>query len=245
MECINKIKVTAVCLLLCFGSMAQVTTGKITFERRTNLKKRMGDNPRMKNMINDENKIRKEKFALYFDEESSKFEPIEDADASGGGGFMRYMTQKNTTYQNISKSEKLVVLDLWGSQAMMKDSMQERSWKVTTNKRTIADYQCTKAVWEMNDSTRIYAWFSPDIVASVGPEGFAGLPGAILGLATEDGGLIYFATEVVVQELPKGKTDYSSFTKDVYTKESLKATLLEKMGKWIKPSDLDAMFNWL
>ncbi|MCX6292662.1 MAG: hypothetical protein NT126_13025 [Bacteroidetes bacterium] len=36
-----------------------------------------------------------------------------------------------------------------------------------------------------------------------GPESFVGLPGAILGLATEDGSVIYFAknVEAVKQEL--------------------------------------------
>jgi GLPGLI family protein len=55
------------------------------------------------------------------------------------------------------------------------------------------EYECIKAIWQKNDSTRIYAWFSPMISASIGPEGISGLPGAILGLAREDGSVVYFA----------------------------------------------------
>jgi GLPGLI family protein len=97
----------------------------------------------------------------------------------------------------------------------------------------------------MNDSTRIYAWFSVDIVPSIGPEGFEGLPGAILGLATEDGSVIYFAKEVKAMDPPAGILKYEDKGKDVYTEEALKAILKERMSQWMKPKDLDAMFSWL
>jgi GLPGLI family protein len=103
---------------------------------------------------------------------------------------------------------------------------------------------CRKAVWEMNDSTRIYAWFSPNIVPSVGPEGFYGLPGAILGLATENGAIVYFATEIKEVSVEASKLDYSSYKKDVYTKDELISTLVTSMGKWVKREDLEGMFSW-
>jgi GLPGLI family protein len=103
---------------------------------------------------------------------------------------------------------------------------------------------CYKSIWEMNDSTRIYAWFCPDIVPSVGPEGFSGLPGAILGLATEDGGVVYYATEVKEMEVTAETTDFTEYMDEKYTKEELKEILLKNMGKWIKKKDLDAMFAW-
>ena len=96
----------------------------------------------------------------------------------------------------------------------------------------------------MNDSTRIYAWFSPDLVPATGPEGFNGLPGTILGLATEDGSIVYFAKTVEVMEVKDTELDYSKIKDDVYNKEELKELLAEKMGRWLKPGDLDAMFAW-
>ena len=87
-------------------------------------------------------------------------------------------------------------MDMMGREMVIQDSMTTRQWKITEKKRKLGGYLCRRAIWEMNDSTRIYAWFSVDVVPSIGPEGFAGLPGAILGLATEDGGIIYFAKEV-------------------------------------------------
>lgn len=237
-------KIAAVVAILCVtgSSYAQLTQGRIVFERRINLKKRMGDNPRVKDFITEQNKIRTENFELFFNENGSLFKYIEPETTEEG--FMQYMTQRNTVYQSLEKQQKLIVMDLWGSPAFLLDTMEHRDWKITDSKRKFDGYLCQKAVWEMNDSTRIYAWFSPDIVPTLGPEGFNGLPGAILGLATEDGSVIYFATKVEEMAVTKEKIDYSSLTEDTYNKEELRALLLEKMGRFLKPSDLDAMFAW-
>ena len=244
MECIKKIVTVIALVLISVPSFAQITSGRIVFERRTNLKKKLGDNPRMKDYVTDKNKIRIEMFELIFNDTSSAFLPIE-SDEPAEGGFMRYMTTKNKVYQNLEKREKFVIMDLWGSEAFMRDTMPLRQWKITDSKRQIGEYMCRKAIWEKNDTTRIYAWYSVDIVPTIGPEGFDGLPGAILGLATEDGGLIYFAKEVIAMTPPPAKMIYDVGKKDVYTKSQLKAILTEKMGQWVKPKDMDEMFSWL
>jgi hypothetical protein len=33
--------------------------------------------------------------------------------------------------------------------------------------------------------------------------------------------------------------------KDVYTIVELREILIEKMGRWVKPKDIDSMFSWL
>lgn len=240
---IKKFVLASVAFLITASSYGQVVTeGRIVFERRTNLKKRLGDNPRAKDFITEKNKIRKENFELFFNEEGSVFKYIEPETPEEG--FMRYMTQRNTVYQNLGDQEKMIIMDLWGSPAHLKDSIDQRKWKITESKRKFDGYLCRRAVWEMNDSTRIYAWFSPDIVPSTGPEGFGGLPGTILGLATEDGSVVYFATEVETIEVASEEIDYSGIKDDVYNETELRELLAEKMGRWLKPKDLDAMFAW-
>lgn len=242
MGCINKIIAITVVLLATTVSYGQITSGRIVFERKTNLKKKFADNPRFSQMITKDNKIRTELFELYFNDTSSVFLPIEDEDAPGG--FMGYMTTQNTIYQNLNNSSYFAIIDLWGSEAYLADSMTVREWKITESKRKLGGYMCRKAIWEPNDSTRIYAWFSADIVPSIGPEGFFGLPGAILGLATEDGGIIYFATEVEALKPPEGKLAYDKRKKDVYNKSDLIDLLEQKMGKWVKRKDLVGMLSW-
>lgn len=233
----------AIVLLVCGTTNAQMNSGRIVFERKTNLKKRIGDNPRMKNFITEENKYRIENFELFFNDSMSVFKPIPSDEPEQG--MLKYFTQQNTVYLNINSRQKFIAMDLWGNPAYIKDSMDIRKWKITESKRVISGYDCRKAIWQMNDSTRIYAWFSVDIVPSIGPEGLEGLPGAILGLATEDGSVVYFAKEVKEMDPPTGVLNYDEKGKDVYTEEELKAKLIEQMGQWVKPKDLEAMFAWL
>lgn len=242
--CINRFLILGLIFLsISFGGQAQINSGRIVFERKTNLKKVMGDNPRMKNYITEKNKYRIENFELFFNDTSSVFKPIPDEEPVEG--FLKYFTSRNTVYLNIDSREKYIELDLFGTPAYIKDTMETRFWKVTDSKRVIAGYSCRKAIWEMNDSTKIYAWFAPDIVPSVGPEGFEGLPGAILGLATEDGSIIYFAKEVKATNFPASVLKYEPREKNVYTKRELIEELKVKMGQWVKPKDLEAMFSWL
>ena len=242
---INKIMLVVSLLMTTNLVFSQfITSGKIIYERKTNLKKRFGDNPRMKNFVTEENKYRIENFELFFNDTTSVFRPIEEEEAVDGG-WMKFLTTRNTVYQNSNSREKFIMMDLWGSPAYVKDTMDQRSWKITDSKREISGYNCRKAIWQMNDTTRIYAWFAVDIVPSMGPEGFEGLPGAILGLATEDGGVVYFAKEVQAVELPAGILTYDDKGKDVYSEEELKAMLMERMGQWVKPKDLESMFSWL
>ncbi len=54
-----------------------ITAGKITYERRTNLVKKLND-PKTSDMIPKDKKIRKENFVLSFNEKKSSFKPIID-----------------------------------------------------------------------------------------------------------------------------------------------------------------------
>jgi GLPGLI family protein len=235
--------ILATVLLMAFGAQAQVTSGRIVYERKTNLKKIFQDNPRVKQFLSEDVKWKIEDFELYFNDTSSVFLPIPSDEPEQG--FMKYLTSHNKVYRNMSRCEKLIIMDMWGQETYLKDTLQERTWKITESKRTLGGYLCRKAFYPMNDSTRIYAWFSTDIVPTTGPEGFGGLPGAILGLATEDGSVIYFAKEVEIMEAPQEKLVANTKGKDVYTKEELKEIIMERMGKWVKPKDLEGMFSWL
>jgi GLPGLI family protein len=55
-------------------------------------------------------------------------------------------------------------------------------WQITTETIMIQDFLCFKAVLE--DNPKIVAWFTPDLNFSIGPRGYAGLPGLILQLDT-------------------------------------------------------------
>lgn len=235
----------ATCALIIFSSTtyAQITSGRIVYERRVNLLSLYKDNDRVKGFLKDDMKPKVEQFELLFNDTLSAFTPIESGEVEQG--FMKFLTTHNKIYNNTSQNQKTAVLDMWGTETIVQDSMSHRTWKIMGSKREIAGFLCHKAMWEVDDSTRVYAWFCADVVPSVGPEGFNGLPGTILGLATENGSMVYFAKEVKAMEPPMAKLTYTGKTKDVYTVAALKAQLLEKMGQWVKKEDLDGMFSWL
>jgi GLPGLI family protein len=217
-------------LFLSHFSEAQVSSAKITYERKTNLYKKMkGDN--VKNWIKEEDKIKLDYFELYFNDTCSVFKPQESELKEN----FSWATQKSTVYQNFNTSQRYTIKDMWGENLHIRDSLRERKWHITESTRKVAGYNCRKAIWRANDSTRIYAWFSYDLVTSTGPESFYGLPGVILGLATEDGGVVYFAKKVELI-----KTDPLMLVppkkKKVYTTRELKVQMEKEYGKekWFK-----------
>jgi len=230
-------------LIFSFHSSAQyITSGKITYERRTNLEKRFTDQ-RMRRMINDDNKIRNESFILYFSDTISVFKPIpvEKTD-----DMMSWMTTKNSYLQNLMSNRQISFLALFGQNIYVNDSLPARNWKITDNKRTIAGHECRKAIYQKNDSTRIYAWYSPAIIPSVGPEGFCGLPGTILGVATEDGGVIYFAKKIDLTKPTSDELKLDVGKNKVFTLLELRQKLEKEYGNtpWGKRV-FDDLFRWL
>lgn len=206
-------------------ALAQIHSGKITFERKTNLyKKFKGDD--VSRWLKEEDKIKIDYFEFYFNDTCSLFKPQESELRDN----MEWATAKNTVYQNLNTNKRYVIKNMWGEQLHLTDSLFKRQWKITESTRKIAGYNCRKAMWQANDTTRIYAWFSYDIVPSVGPESFNGLPGTILGLATEDGGVIYFAKKVEVTE-PPATTYIPPKKKKTYTIPELKEEMTKRYGK--------------
>lgn len=208
---------------------AQVTTGKIVYERRTNLYKKLkGDWVRDYIKESEKNKI--DFFELYFSDTLSVFKPKEDELKDR----LSWATAKNTVYQNFSSNSLFTIKSIWQEELYLQDSIRTRTWKITDSKRNICGYDCRKAIWQANDSVRIYAWYTDWIIPSTGPESFNGLPGIILGLATEDGGVVYFAKSV---ELEKPSTEAYAMPKitkktKVYATEELKAKIEKDFGKY-------------
>ncbi len=227
MKIIGKLVLILFVLLFVNASaIAQITAGKIIYERKTNLYKKF-KNDDVKEWLQPEDKNKVDIFELYFNDSLSVFK-IQESDLKER---MSWATSKNQVYQNRNTNSRLTIKSVWGEELYVQDTLYKRQWKITDSKRSISGYSCRKAVWQANDTTRIYAWYCDEIMTSVGPESFYGLPGAILGLATEDGGVIYFAKSVeiskpeVIALLPKkGKNK-------IYASNELKTKLEKDFGK--------------
>lgn len=237
---INKIGVILCLLVISFSSFGQITSGRIVFERKTNLEKKFTDE-RMKQWLRG-NTSKTDNFELIFNDTISIFKPILSDEVDR----LDWTTSKSTVRQNFTTDNKLTVLDISGQKLYVSDSNTVRQWQITESKRTIGKYRCRKALYEKNDSTRLYAWYAIEVIPSVGPEGFNGLPGAILGLATEDGGIIYFAKEVEFRETKPEEFEIDLKKKEVYSPEELRIKLEKDFANtpWGKRL-FDDLFRWL
>ncbi|HSH64617.1 MAG TPA: GLPGLI family protein [Bacteroidia bacterium] len=221
-------------------AISQITYGKITYERKTNLYKKFKDD-NIKEWLQEEDKNKVDAFELYFNDSVSVFRPQE----SDLKERYSWATSKNIVYENFKTNKQLSVKTIWGEKVFLEDTVQKRSWKITASKRNIAGYECRKAIWYMNDTTPIYAWYTNEIIPSVGPESFCNLPGAILGLATEDGGVIYFAKNVEISKPDLTEIIPAKGRNKVYTTVELKTKLQKDFGKnpWGKAM-IKEVFNW-
>jgi len=212
---------------LMYSGFSQITFGKITYERRTNLYKKFKNNGDVKEWLREEDKNKIDVFELYFNDTLSAFKPQESDIVER----MSWATSKNVVYQNHITKKRLTEKKIWGELFILDDSVRQFKWKITDSKRNICGYQCRKAIWQANDSTRLYAWFCTEVIPSIGPESFVGLPGAILGLATEDGGVIYFAKSVEVIKSDVMTLIPKKSKQKIYKRSELKAQLEKEYGK--------------
>lgn len=219
---------------------AQVRAGKVVYERKTNLyKKFKGDD--VKEWLREEDKNKVDVFELYFDDSSSLFQPQESELKER----MSWATSKNKVYRKLNAPTGLFVKSIWGEQLYISDTVPRRQWKITDSKRTISGYVCRKAIWQQNDTTRIYAWYCDELMPSIGPESFGGLPGVILGLATEDGGVIYFAKSVETSPVAFDALVPKPGKSKIYSNEELRIKLQKDFGKnpWGKAM-IKEVFAW-
>ncbi|HXB41293.1 MAG TPA: GLPGLI family protein [Bacteroidia bacterium] len=238
---IKKIKILLLFLFVQQIAGAQITCGKIVYERKTNLYKKYKDGF-MREWIKEEDKNKVDVFELYFNDSLAAFKPQE----SDLKEKMSWTTSKNSVYQNFNQNKRLTIKSIWGEQLYVQDSLCIRKWKMTESKRTICGYLCRKAIWEANDSTRLYAWYCNEINVSTGPESFIGLPGIILGLATEDGGVIYFAKTVEVIKYGADVLLIKKTKNKIYTTSELRTKLEKEFGKekWGKEMIHEAFDIW-
>lgn len=206
-------------------AFTQVQEGKIIFERKTNLFKKYTQKS-TQDYIREENKYRTERFTLYFNDTLSVFVPEETYERDR----LSWTTNSNSIVQDFSNNETRAIYSFSGAQILVKDTLLSRQWKLTDKWRTICQIECMQAVCEIDDSTRIYAWFTSAITPNIGPESYCGLPGAILGLATEDGTVTYFAKSIEEQKTDIGEVIPKFNSKKAKTREEV----IEKARKDFK-----------
>lgn len=222
MKTLNKINLLFfLFVFVATNTIGQIRYGTIVFERKTNLEKRFSNNMGQGGKMTrtpgggkaSDSKYLIEKTTLYFTDSSSLFTTQELENVTD-----QSKTFQTTTYKNLISKNLETTINLLGENFSISDTIPQRIWKFTSRVRTILDHECKQAITKINDSTIIYAWFNTDVIPSVGPESYSGLPGAIMGLAYEDGSVTYFATEFKTDYPEILRTYKSTKSKKTYTR---------------------------
>jgi GLPGLI family protein len=141
-------------------------------------------------------------------------------DRGGGPRFMMRMPE-TSTYTDIATQMQYESRAMFEKTFLVIDSMKQNKWKISGETKTIAKYLCKKATTMVAapqqvrmrfgngprseedtaaapkpKEVELVVWYTEDIPVSVGPDNYAGLPGAIMEVDTDNGSNVIVATEV-------------------------------------------------
>ncbi len=119
--------------------------------------------------------------------------------------FYRPVADKNVVYTDYAKGISISQKPVYEETFLVEDSLLKIKWKLTSDFRTIAGYDCRKAIGILNDSIAIFAFYTDQLMISGGPEGVHGLPGMILGMGIPRLHATWFATKVEVNGVNTSK----------------------------------------
>ncbi|MBS1643779.1 MAG: GLPGLI family protein [Bacteroidetes bacterium] len=222
--------------LICssFAAQAQlVSSGKIEFERKSNLHKLWGDNSWMKDEKDKVKPFYVRFFDLSFNTHRSWYKPGREAETPKITWGLPPGAE-NVVVQDFDSHTLTAQKTLYEQTFLIKDSLPKYRWKILSEVREIAGYKCRKAITIVCDSVYVVAFYTDEIPLSAGPEQMGGLPGMILELAVPRLYTTWVATKVELTGIvdkdfvPPSKGKASNLAQV----ESLISASLKDWGKW-------------
>ena len=241
-----KIVFTVILILGGLSSHAQyarfITEGVIEFEKSVNMyaliKKDIDKQnesymlPAFEQYRKSNPQFKKLKSVLTFSKDRTLFKPVEETESNQGFfGNNPLVSQNNSIYTNLSAASSITQKKVYEESFLVKDSTRKINWKITSEMRDIAGYQCRRANAVIMDSIYVVAFYTDKIPVSGGPESFTGLPGMILGVALPHENITWFATKVLDQSVPPTSMVAPSKGKPMNNKQ-LHATIQSALKDW-------------
>lgn len=222
----KRLFLVVITVLLVTAIHAQATGGKIIYERKMNMHKRLPpENENMKNMIPEFNTIKTQ--LLYSGEESIYKDLPEEEDIREHAGedgnrmVFRMGGGDNETYKNYALQKTVEQRELGPKKYIIEDSLRKLNWKLTGETMKIKNYQCSKAIATTRQGDNVVAWYTEDIPVPAGPDQFGGLPGLILQADIGDGWIVFTAADIqptVDKKLVKAPANGKKVTRQEFQK---------------------------
>lgn len=173
-----------------------ITKGRIEFERKTNQHAFLDEN----NPWDNQAKRNLPKFLTYyfnldFDNTRLLYKAGRDADVKQNK-YWGVFEGDNIIATNLATNTAITQKSIFSDTYLITDSIRKIDWKISTEVRKIAGFDCRKAVGKVMDSIIVIAFYTDEILPSGGPESFAGLPGMILGVAVPKMHTTWYATKL-------------------------------------------------
>src|SRR5579859_2516835 len=222
------------CIILPVAALCQnpvyLTQGHIEFEKKVNAHAQLdrlkgeGEN----NWINERKKSTPQftlsYFNLYFQDNRTLYRKGREADDNANNQqWFSGQADDNVVYKELDKGRSIAQKHVFEEVFLIKDSCRHIDWKITSEMRNIAGFDCHRANGLVLDSIYVVAFYTDAIVPPGGPESFSGLPGMILGVALPHEHVSWFATKVTAEDIKEGTIKPPLKGKQVTSKE-LQAT---------------------
>ncbi|MEI6151787.1 MAG: GLPGLI family protein [Chitinophagia bacterium] len=159
-------------------------------------------------------------------------DPFANSGGGGGerGGRFNFRMPETATYTDIPNQMQYEARSLFEKDFLIVDSLKPINWKLSEETKTIAKFVCKKATTmitpqQMNmrfgggggrnrnttdtaapakpKEEELVVWYTESIPVSVGPDAYAGLPGAILEVNSSNGGNVITASEFTAKYAAK------------------------------------------
>jgi GLPGLI family protein len=218
-----------------FAQTHFLVKGKIEFERKINVHKQLDPDENSdwyKDFVAKQPKFYTSYFDLQFNGNKTVYKPGRESEPFRNWWLVG-PSKENIVIADLEtqlmNSQKKVFEDTY----LLQDTIGKIEWKITEELRTVAGFECRKAVAIICDSVYVVAFYTDEITVSGGPESFNGLPGMILGLAIPRLHTTWFATKLELVE-PK-PTDFAVPSKGKkITERSLQVVLQSSLKDWGK-----------
>ncbi len=225
-----------VLLLVMLGSFRAagqfVLQGHIEYERKSNLHKLWGDDEWAERLKSQVKPFATFYFNLAFTEKSSRYVPGREGEAPKMTWGLPPGTDADIV-QDFGSKSIIAAKSIYEEHFLIKDSVPKYVWKIGNEVRTVAGYNCRKAVTRICDSVYVVAFYTDEIPVSGGPEQMGGLPGMILELAVPRLYTTWVATKVDVVTVKEDELKAAVKGKAV-THSALERRLLDGLKDWGK-----------
>ena len=209
-------------ILFLQGTLKAQVQGTITYEETIKLDIELP--PEMASMADQFPSVEQNDMNLYFSDSQSLYmsAPSDGEDdeehehfSSGDGMTVRFKMDRpeNKNFIDRENGTSIRKEKFFGKTFLIEGDHEPKRWKIESGTQSeFLGFPCQKAIL-VDDSVKVEAWFTPEIPASVGPDSFGDLPGAILVLTIDDGKRSFVATnydaspldEKMLEKPKKGK----------------------------------------